>query len=348
MVTASDPALNALAADVQHNCDISDARYAREYTMCIYLLKMRELFRWEKGYGYADRLPKEELGDWLTAREAHWEALETREYVPLRLDGDQLDAFADDPINAALTERGLVYSGGIGAWHKPHFFLAELQRREPLEGKTVFVAGRELARDITAPPAMTRGSNVFVRSESLRRMIWEKVEEWQWKKEADHPVAHLVKAYRFDEGIESALDRLTEDEIDTLVLHELGEIEAGGRLGPAWERMLSEAGRTPLELVARAVRDHLADCLVTLPRLLARDDPAALYFYMANLTGMRRELFPLLKDANRTWLREGKIEPLLDAVERGRGHWEAVGRRLLDDYQREGRLPTIEPADIAL
>ena len=39
----------ALTAAVQHNCNIADARFARNHVMCIYLIKMREFYRWEHG-----------------------------------------------------------------------------------------------------------------------------------------------------------------------------------------------------------------------------------------------------------------------------------------------------------
>ena len=42
--------VQALSAVVQRNCDISDARHARDFTMCVYLLRMREYYRWAKGY----------------------------------------------------------------------------------------------------------------------------------------------------------------------------------------------------------------------------------------------------------------------------------------------------------
>ncbi|SCZ59139.1 Sfum_1244 family protein [Thiohalomonas denitrificans] len=348
MVTASDEMLHALVATVQHNCDISDALYAREYTICIYLLKMRELFRWEQAYGYADPLPKEELGAWVMAREAHWETLEGQEYAPVSIDGEEFDPFADQEINNRLSELGMVYSGGIGTWRKPHFFLADLERRETLDERTIYIAGRERARDITAPPAMTREGSVFVRRESLRRTIWEKVEEWQWRKDYEHPMAHLIQAYRLDDNVEKGLDRLTDDEIETLILHELGEIEAGKRLGREWEEMLAESGRTRFELIARSVRDHLADTLVTLPRLLERDNPAALHFYMANLSGIRRELFPSLRNANATWLNKGRIEPLLDVIEKGQSHWEAVARQLLANYRKQPEPEAMAIEEVAL
>ena len=42
---------------VQRNCDISDANHGGNFTMCTYLMKMREYFRWEKGLAFTDRLP---------------------------------------------------------------------------------------------------------------------------------------------------------------------------------------------------------------------------------------------------------------------------------------------------
>ena len=36
-----------LVAAVQTNCDIADARHARDVSLCTYLLGMREFYRWE-------------------------------------------------------------------------------------------------------------------------------------------------------------------------------------------------------------------------------------------------------------------------------------------------------------
>ena len=37
--------IESLRTTVQHNCHISDARYAGHNALCIFLLKMREYFR---------------------------------------------------------------------------------------------------------------------------------------------------------------------------------------------------------------------------------------------------------------------------------------------------------------
>ena len=93
--------------------------------------------------------------------------------------------------------------------------------------------------------------------------------------------------------------------------------------------MLAALDEPRSELLVRAVRDHLADCLVTLPELLAREAHAALHFYAGNLSGMRRELFPTWLQAYEAWVETGSIASLAAAAEAGRKHWLAQAQRLL-------------------
>ena len=51
--------LPQLAAVVQRNCDISDARYAGDYGLCTFLLKMREYYRWENELPFARDLKED-------------------------------------------------------------------------------------------------------------------------------------------------------------------------------------------------------------------------------------------------------------------------------------------------
>lgn len=57
-IIAMDDNLQALSTAVQHNCDIADAQHARNFTLCTYLLKMRELYRWEKATRSRRRCPR--------------------------------------------------------------------------------------------------------------------------------------------------------------------------------------------------------------------------------------------------------------------------------------------------
>jgi len=54
-----------LSETVQKNCHISDARYAGNYSMCIFLLKMREYYRWEHGLSLTQEIQRSKVGDWM-------------------------------------------------------------------------------------------------------------------------------------------------------------------------------------------------------------------------------------------------------------------------------------------
>jgi hypothetical protein len=320
--------LPRLASVVQRNCDISDARFAGDYGLCTFLLKMREYYRWENELPFARALPKDELGDWLAAREQAWSRIETEAFAPLPLGEGDLDPFDTDAANRELIARGCVYSAGFGRFHKPVFFLGRLLRIDERAGFTIIVSSCEYARELAAPPAMLQGRTIFVRQESVRRYLWEKVEEWQWKRQGG-AMERALADYDFIADTDSALQRMADNEMETMILHELGEAAAGDLLGEAWRDMAVSLARTRAEPIARAVRDLLADCLSTLPALLERGNLPALHFYFATFDAPRRELFPQALDAYERYLREGSLLPLRRAVEEGRERWLAAARALV-------------------
>jgi hypothetical protein len=326
--------LSALIDTVQKNCTIADARHAREMTMCTFLLEMREYYRWEMEIPYGARLPKDELGDWLNARESLWDTVEEEDFAPLPLTEVGIDPFEADDINRALIPQGLVYSSGLGSFRKPHFVLAELKRAEMREGVQVLVAGCEYARDLIAPPAAMRDGAIFLRMDAVRRLLWNKYEEWQWK-EKDTALGRAFAHYNFERDIERGLDRMAEAESEAMILHEIGEARAESLLGDDWNAMLGQLASRHAELLVRAVRDHLADCLVTLPTLLEREAAGSLHFYQANLSGLRRALFPALPQAYESWLGNRDAAPITDLVRRGATHWLDKARQLTAIYHRD-------------
>lgn len=328
MIAACAP----LIAAVRTNCHISDARHARDMTMCTYLLEMRELFRWERGLPLGAPVPQRDVGAWIAEREALWAQLEDAPHVPLPLSGRAVDPYDVAAANCALAPHGLVYGAGIGRFGKPQFFVAERAREERREGLAVLVAGREYARDLSAAPAASRGGTVYVRLESLQRWLWERAEAWLGKR-GDGALKAALDGYGFAEDREAAIARMADAEAETLILHEVGEAQAGALLGPEWERMLAVLTRRRTELFVRAVRDHLADCLVTLPALLARDAGPSVHFWFANLQGLRLQLYPRVLHAYARW-RAGEAAPLRAAIADGARHWERVAREALALHDR--------------
>ena len=328
MNNTSSDAFRQLRTSVQTNCHLADAEHARNYSLCIYLLKMREYYRWEKQLPLTETISREDVGDWVMNREEFWDGMEDQEFQSIPAGGECFDPFDEAAINDAIEADGLVYSSGLGRFGQPHFFLARLESVRRFDDMTVYVSAREYARDLTAPPAMALGKRIFVRRESLRRALWEMVDEAKWSK-APGAIARALCCYDSEGNDERAIDRMTDGEIDTLTWHEMGEVEAGQDLDPRWGAMITSITGVKTELYARAVRDQLADCLVTLPALLDRGDPGPIHLYFANHRGMGKELFPRLDSAYKRWLENGALEELRDLLPDARTHWRRLAETML-------------------
>ena len=330
-----------LVEAVARNCLIADARHARDMMTCSYLLAMRERYRLEAGIPLGSEVPRAALGDWVVARERLWDSLEDADYAPLPSTGGAIDPFDCDAANAALGTDGLFYSAGLGRGARPHFCLAALERSIEADGHRVLVAGREFAADLVGPPAALRGDTIYLREQALRRWLWTRIEEWRWRS-SNRALGRAFAIYGLDEGADSeaALEAMTRGELEAALLHERGELCAAGLLGEAWEQMLAGIDDPRAEIVVRAVRDHLADCFVTLPVLVEREAQASLHFYAGNFYGMRREIFPAFGAAYERWIADGTLAVILSIAEAGRAHWLAQARRVLalyaDDPARAG------------
>ena len=319
--------VDRLVAAVQRNCDIADARHAADLSLCTYLLEMREFYRWECDMAFTEQPSRAEVGAWLARREALWESLEQCEFEALPVEEELLEPFAMEAINAVLVPHGLLYSAGLGRQGRAQFHLGEFKREERRGEVRILVGGCEYARDLGSAPATLRDATVVVRQESFRRWLWERFETWGIRK-PEGPMEAALAAYGFESDPLAALERMTQAETETLILHEVGEFAAGRALGLEWQTLYASVGSGRTELALRAVRDNLADCLVTLPTLLERACAPSIHFWFAAFEGMRSELFPGLKRAYRPW-RAGDSGPLSEAIAAGGEHWLRVGRELL-------------------
>jgi len=328
--------LQSISDAIQRNCHIVDARHASDYTMCVYLLKMREYFRWEKGYEFGAALPREEIGDWLRERESLWEDLENADYAAIPIEGDAVDPFAADRINAFLTDHGLVYSAGLGSHSRPHFFLGKLLGCEQRCGFDIYISDTEYVRELTAYPAMSLNKTIYVRRESIRRMIWEKLEEWHFQ-QRDNAMRRAVQAYGFDGDLTAILDNMTDDVMELAIWHEMGEVMAGEWLGESWHGMLHRLKRSKLELMLRAVRDHLADALCALPGLVKQGPDALVHYYFATFSGMRKELAPAMLQAYQRYTDGGS--DLSRVIDDSVQHWQRVAMDAVAVYQANPDQP---------
>ncbi len=339
MQTISDQALRQFTARVQHNADVADACFAGRYTLCIYLLKMRDYFRWHRNSDVFLPVDRKALGEWIAHMESHWESLHQRNspWQCLPLPSGEVDCFANETINSVLNPAGYVYAGVRGRGGAPVFFLAELETKDLMEnpepdcghraGLNLLISGRELARTMDAPPAMSAPGWIFVRRDALRRYLGSMVEEWNWKRE-DNAMGQVVVHYGFSTDPARALERFLEAEIENVILHEIGERLAGALIGDAWQSLLAQVENPLIEWKIRAVRDHLADCLAALPACIALENWPSVDFFYANMTPVRKELFPSFCEVYQGVRHDGNYHPLASVISRAGKHWLQVSREL--------------------
>ncbi len=332
--------IEQLAQTVQFNCDLSDREFAADYSICIYLIRMREYYRWVHGFAPDASLDQSALMDWVSDKELAWDEMAENDFRPLEFEGTAYSAFDSVALNHKLHAAGYTYSAGYGRFAKPVFVLAELESSESNEHYQLTLAGRELARELTAPPAVMQAGQIFIRSESVSRMIWDLYEEWQWHR-PDNAMAEVVRHYDFESAPLQALEEASEDQREVLILHEIGELMAGKSLDSRWDTLLLSDSRH-LQLFARGVRDYLADCLSTLPGLLAQDNVPGVHFYFASLTPMRKAMFPMLETAYRRWRRDGDSAGIKQAIRCGQTHWQTVAEQLCNKVSLQSATATLQ------
>lgn len=328
---------DTLATAVQYNCDLADALHAREKSLCTYLLGMREYFRWSAGLPLGAAPDRGRLSEWISQREQQWDMLRDQvaaPYAALPLGGG-IDPFDEAGANRELQKTGLVYGAGMGLFGAPMFFLAQCVSDQLRDGVRVIVAGAELARGITAAPAVSRDNTILIRSDALRRWLWTRTET-ALRGPRDNVFALVLRAYGADADVEAAVLAMAAGEAETLVLHEMGELHAGHLLGAEWEEMLLGVDDRRTEVVIRAVRDLLADCLVTLPHLTARTATRSLLFWQANFDGLRRALAPELAEPFRTESGGLDFDRLERAADSSRRVWEQHAFELLAGWRTGG------------
>ncbi len=321
---------SALIRSVQHNCDVADAHYAGHETLCIYLLKMRDYYRWAEQVPLDRPVDRHVLGDWISAKESRWDAVQEQavDYVPIPLGEKAVDRFDSESINQVINPLGLVYGGGLGRQARPLFFLGKLMSVEKTDRFRILVCGEELARTFSAPPAMSHSDSVYIRRDALQRYLAGLVEDWHWKKQ-DNAMGQIIADYAFDADPASALERFVDNEMENLILHEIGERVAGELIGQGWQSMVYRIDNPVVELKVRAVRDNLADCLSLLPACLSLGDQASLDFFYANMTPLRKQLFPSFCNAYQAAKRQGNHQPISKVVREGQTHWLSTSQQLI-------------------
>ncbi|MCF6291225.1 MAG: hypothetical protein L3J03_09570 [Desulfobacterales bacterium] len=303
--------MQALLETVRTNCAISDARDNGVFSLCILVLKLRNLYKWETGLDPWDEPESGILLDWIDAKERSWEGHGHKSFLALPVDSARLDPFATREANLSLGRHGLVYGAGYGRSLKAIFFIAERVAERKINGCRAVILGREKARELSAPFAMTRDNTIYFRQEPFRFYLWDQIQEM--RPSGREGLLFALGHYGFldqDNSLDPArlrqgFDLLVKEEMETYLRHEVGEMQPGPLPGATLKKIIAAFPASPVELLARGLKDILAD---THPKgmlgyIIANRREASLGFYASFLDGLRKKLFIEIRPACRSFIK---------------------------------------------
>ncbi len=278
-----------LKATVDENCNISDAKFWSSYSVCELLLRLRQHFMWLHGVKPWERVDRGILGRFIEEREALWHELENREFLNLEINGDIYSPFDSQGVNSVISEHGYCYGSGYSKGMKPSFFLAELSALEENNSFTVYIAGKELSRDLFTSPAMLRGKEIFIRLETMREFIWERLSHSSHTKlKEDFLRGHNLTNLGGEELWEGLMEACRR-EAEVFIRHEISESRIFTR---EIKDILHRYSSTPAENVLRALVDVVADLSPEGPLefIISNCQLSSLALYFLNLSGIRSSL----------------------------------------------------------
>ena len=290
--------LEDISRQILKNCDISYANNAGMYSICGLALRLRDLYKWEQCLPPWEERDSGEVLEWIETRENRWDQCTDDEFQQITLNGQCFDPFDTTAINAVLASHGLFYGAGYAHSLKPTFFLAEIKEKSELDGIRIYVLERELARDLLTIPALSQDDCVLLRQDSARLFLWDSI--FYIKKSARPALEFALKSCGIQNQQSETLQRnlagILEIQKGSYIYHEIGELNESVFDRDLWREIIGAFPYSPVEYLARAVKDLLADTneFGTLQHIIEEHNTAALGFYVAFLDGLMKEFFPEL------------------------------------------------------
>jgi hypothetical protein len=327
---------NTLAQEVLRNCAISDATHAGQFSICGLALRLRDLYKWERQLEPWEEGDARQVLAWIGDREDDWDRIAQNAYGPLRIGDESYDPFDTQGINRRLAAYGLYYGAGYAYSLKPTFYLAEVIEKFELNGYPVVVLGRELARDLLTLPALSQDNGIIVRRDAARLFLWDQMTyinpsgraAFKWGLERCG-VTETSRA-----ALRAAFDRIFAVQKNIYIYHELGEIEDTVFDRTTWREIIAAYPHSPTELMARAVKDLLADTGPhgPLAHFIQQRDSVALALYVAFGDGLIREIFPHIKAAFKQFAGDGEWGIITRAVADGHATARAYAEQMSRIY----------------
>lgn len=287
-----------IALQVMENCELANARNWGTYSVCGLLMRLTELYRWEKGIEPWNGIDHSALLDWVDEQEKQWKMMGNREFRDIEINGKEYPPFSVEEINHELRGGGYLYGAGFVGALKPSFFLAELEKTYEEEGFRICILGRELARDLVSHPAMLQDKKILGRTQSLSYFLWEKLLEA--RSSASRTILRSAfedYGYAFTlepERQTGVMKTIISGELEALLHHEIGEALDDVLPSNEWASIIKAFPQSKIEHLTRGIKDLLADTHEKgmLGFIIREKKLGSLGFYASLVFGYRKLLMP--------------------------------------------------------
>jgi hypothetical protein len=339
----------AIARQVLYNCDISDAHHAGMYSICGLALRLRDLYKWEHGLPPWEERDSAEVLEWIEAKETLWDQHSEKNYRRISIGGKKFDPFDCPGINALLEPQNILYGAGYAGSLKPTFFLADIEEKSQINGTDVYTLDRELARDLLTIPALAQDDCILLRQDSARLYLWDSM--LYIKKSARPALSFALTRCGLKDHRPAALRRnlpaILAAQKATYIYHELGELREDVFDRHLWREIIAAFPYSPVEYLARAVKDLLADTNAhgTLRHVIATRATAAVGFYVAFLDGLRKAFFPEIQTAFQEFTRTEDWNLISEAVSAGHRTATQHARQIMNLYHEGVRKDDLKWAE---
>jgi hypothetical protein len=327
--------IDALINQIKFNCNVSDARYWGYFSICGLLTRLRELYRNEHALMPWGSIPRDDMSTWIKGRESLWEDLQSEDLRDLRFDGITCDPFDIREINSYLSGSGYFYGAGFGAYHKDTFFLAELSSHQEVLDYMVFYLGKEFSRDLSASPAMLQGRCIYIRSEVILSMVWDKFEELKTHRyggllEDAFSRYGITKTEQISSGLIGKINSVVSDSSRIFLLHEIGEAFEDD-FADEWLELIRSLQDRHVELYFRAMKDIVADTseMGPLKAIIGKEDICLLGLFLVYLDSLRKKIFHEILEASPLFFETRDWSLIESARTAGHGRiWDFMGGAL--------------------
>ncbi len=302
----------SLIKDIRHNCDISDARDYGVYSMCSMVLKLRNLYKWEKSIEPWDEPEPADLLDWIDVKENYWADIAEESFRPLGSPENVIPPFDHERINPVLENKKSFYGAGYGRSMKSIFFLGEIVEHYSIENCPILILGEEWAKEMASPFAMAQDGSIVIRKEPLRFFLWDHIQEMRSSSRSSF--RHVLNSYGLQkenkldqELLKCKLDNIVDEEMDLFIYHEVGEILQKSFDTITFQKIIGRFPSSVIEFVCRAIKDILADTHPKGPLayLVKEEREPSLGFYLTFFDGLREKLCPEISVAWQKFLESG-------------------------------------------